>query len=145
VASDLVIKVIPLTDGDGVQQHTLLVTLASHCIPRFVSLPIRIFNGYLTLKICKFHAQALALGGNQIVAKCDGNSTNLHAIWGEYRNRFVNVAPVQADIGGLLPLSLDFSMLTKTADALYNGSSQTYASELANRITVTLTFITRLY
>jgi hypothetical protein len=80
------------------------------------------------------------------VAECDGNSTNLHAIWGEYRNRFVDVAPVQVDDGGLLPLfSLDFSMLTKTADALYNGSSQTYASELANRITVTITFISRLH
>ncbi|KAF8499597.1 nuclease Le1 [Russula emetica] len=56
------------------------------------------------------HTEALALGGNQIVAECDGNFTNLHAIW-------------------------DFSMLTKTADALYNGSSQTYAFELANRIT----------
>jgi hypothetical protein len=101
----------------------------------------------LTLKICKLRAQALALGGNQIVAMCDGNSTNLHAIWGECRNRFVNVAPaaVQADDGGPLPLSLDFSMLTKTANAFYNGSSQTYASELANRITVTLTFISRLY
>jgi hypothetical protein len=32
-------------------------------------------------------------GGNQIATKCSGTSVNYHAIWGEYRNRFVNSCP----------------------------------------------------
>jgi hypothetical protein len=37
----------------------------------------------------------------------------------------------------MLPLFLDTGMLTKNVNALYGGSPQTYASNLATRITVT--------
>ncbi|KAI9442647.1 nuclease Le1, partial [Lactarius indigo] len=55
--------------------------------------------------------QALALGGNDISAICSGSSTNLHAAW-------------------------DTGILTKNVNALYGGSAQTWADNLAARITV---------
>jgi len=65
-------------------KHILLVTLASHCMTRFVSDA----SVHLTaVKMRPSRVQALALGGNQIAATCDGTSTNLHATWGERRAR----------------------------------------------------------
>ncbi|KAH9160634.1 nuclease Le1 [Lactarius sanguifluus] len=56
------------------------------------------------------HDEALALGGNDISAVCSGSSTNLHAAW-------------------------DTGILTKNVNALYGGSAQTWANDLASRIT----------
>ncbi|KAH9062401.1 nuclease Le1 [Lactarius vividus] len=56
------------------------------------------------------HDEALALGGNDISAVCSGSSTNLHAAW-------------------------DTGILTKNVNALYGGSAQTWANNLASRIT----------
>ncbi|KAH9003243.1 nuclease Le1 [Lactarius deliciosus] len=54
--------------------------------------------------------EALALGGNDISAVCSGSSTNLHAAW-------------------------DTGILTKNVHALYGGSAQTWANDLASHIT----------
>lgn len=55
------------------------------------------------------HDEALALGGNDISAVCSGSSTNLHAAW-------------------------DTGILTTNVNALYGGSAQTWADNLATRI-----------
>ncbi|KAH9009011.1 nuclease Le1 [Lactarius deliciosus] len=55
------------------------------------------------------HDEALALGENDISAVCSGSSTNLHATW-------------------------DTGILTKNVHALYGGSAQTWANDLASRI-----------
>ena len=50
-----------------------------------------------------------------------------------------------ADDDGLLHPFLDTGMFTKNANAHYGGSSETYASALATRITVKLTHVSRFY
>lgn len=56
------------------------------------------------------HDEALDVGGNTISAICNGASTNLHAAW-------------------------DTGIPTTNVNALYGGSAQTWANNLAARIT----------
>ncbi|KAA1476819.1 nuclease Le1 [Dentipellis sp. KUC8613] len=55
------------------------------------------------------HVEAFEVGGNDISAKCDGKSTNLHAAW-------------------------DTGMLEKNLDANFNGDPQVWAAALTKEI-----------